>query len=369
MGTVNTSSSLNVAIVGGGIIGVITALGLLRRGIPVTIYERASDWHEIGAGFAFTGLARECMKRLDPRIVEELIGVSEEWSPTRFWDGFHPRTKQEAEQDETAMLWQIPQENLLYRACVRSHLLFRMTALLPEGVTVFGKQLVDYEDNDENDKVILNFADGSTAKADVVIGCDGIHSATREVLLGGGDHPVPRPTFTHMVAYRTMVPMAAAITVLGEKKARSTCMHCGPKANVMSYPVRIAQRNHKQKGKKKKHYEANTHVGHQWNISQHRHLHLRAREIPQPGQNDSARHTRRHRARPSGLGSTHNGDCETVRRGTSEVGELRHVGAAGADVRARPCLHRRRRRARQHSLPGRGRLHGRRGRACALRAA
>lgn len=43
MGSINASSSLNVAIVGGGIIGVITALGLLRRGMRVTIYERASN--------------------------------------------------------------------------------------------------------------------------------------------------------------------------------------------------------------------------------------------------------------------------------------------------------------------------------------
>lgn len=186
------------------------------------------------------------MNRIDPSILEELIRVSEEWSPSRFWDAFHPQTKHEAEQEETAMLWQIPQENLAYWACVRSHLLFRMTALLPEGVAIFGKQLVGYDDNEENDQVILRFADGSTAKADVVIGCDGIHSTTREVLLGA-DHPASRPSFTHMVAYRTMVPIAAGIAALGEDKARSTCMHCGPNANVMSYPVRIVQTNDRQK--------------------------------------------------------------------------------------------------------------------------
>lgn len=242
MGSINASSTINVAIVGGGIIGVITGLGLLRRGMRVTIYERASDWHEVGAGFAFTGVARECMKLIDSRILEELIQVSEEWSPSRFWDAFNPQTKEEAEKEEIAKLWEIPQENLSFRACVRSHFLFRMVALLPEGVAIFGKQLVGYDDREENDHVELRFADGSTANADVVIGCDGIHSATREMLLGA-DQPASRPSFTHTVAYRTMVPIATGIAAIGEKKARSTCMHCGPNANVMSYPVCIAPTN------------------------------------------------------------------------------------------------------------------------------
>lgn len=89
---------LDVAIVGGGIIGVITALGLLHRGMRVTIYERAAKWPDIGAAFAFTGVARECMQSMDPKILEALGRVAHR-SPAetvRYWDGFHPRTKQAA---------------------------------------------------------------------------------------------------------------------------------------------------------------------------------------------------------------------------------------------------------------------------------
>ncbi|KAK9311017.1 hypothetical protein V1524DRAFT_443794 [Lipomyces starkeyi] len=64
MAALNTAASsngdsqahLDVAIVGGGIIGPMTALGLLRRGLRVTVYERAATWPEIGAAFAFTGI-------------------------------------------------------------------------------------------------------------------------------------------------------------------------------------------------------------------------------------------------------------------------------------------------------------------------
>lgn len=231
--------SLDVAIVGGGIIGVMTALGLLRRGMRVAIYERANDRHEVGAGFAFTRIARECMQRIHPGILETLTEISEKTSSsahTRYWDGFHPRTKLQTEQEEASLLFQMPDKDLAFWGCLRSHLLLGMTAQLPEGAVQFGKHLVEYEDDEHSDRVVLRFADGSTASADMIIGCDGIHSSTRALLLGE-NHPASRPSYVHTVAYRTVVPMADAIAALGEDKAKSACMHCGPDANMMSYPV------------------------------------------------------------------------------------------------------------------------------------
>lgn len=59
----------NVAIIGGGLIGVMLSLGLLHRNIPFTIYERASDWLEIGAGIALTSVAQASMQRLHPGVI------------------------------------------------------------------------------------------------------------------------------------------------------------------------------------------------------------------------------------------------------------------------------------------------------------
>ncbi|KAL5095521.1 hypothetical protein Trisim1_000292 [Trichoderma cf. simile WF8] len=235
-----TAPSLEVAVVGGGVVGVMTALGLIRRGIKVTIYERSSNWHEISAGFAFTGVARECMQRLDPGILDVLSRISQKTDPndssTTYWNAYHPQTKQDAEDESTSLLFQLPGNKLAFWGCVRSQFLLGMVSLLPDNVAKFGKQLVSYDDNDANSKVVLHFADGTTAEADVVLGCDGIHSTTRKTLLGA-HHPATRPSYTHTVAYRTMVPIDAGIAALGEDKARKACMHCGPNANMMSYPV------------------------------------------------------------------------------------------------------------------------------------
>ena len=112
-----------------------------------------------------------------------------------------------------------------------------MAAQLPEGVVVFEKRLASYRDDSKSDKVVLHFADGGVVNAHVLIGCDGIHSTTRELLFGA-DHPASRPSFSHVVAYRTMVPITAGIEALGKDKAMSACMHCSPDVNMMSYPVR-----------------------------------------------------------------------------------------------------------------------------------
>jgi salicylate hydroxylase len=161
--------SLDVAVVGGGLIGVITALGLVQRGIRVTVYERAAKFHELGAGIGFTGVARKCMERLNPRVLAALARVAQQnpHDTVRYWDGFRPRTKESAVSNEESLLFDVPEKDLAFWTCLRSDFLAEMVALLPEDVTQFGKRLVDYIDEEENNKVILRFADGSQVEADL----------------------------------------------------------------------------------------------------------------------------------------------------------------------------------------------------------
>lgn len=160
---------LDVSIVGGGLIGVITALGLVRRGMRVTIYERSTKFQELGAAVGFPRVAREAMKRLEPRILEALGKVTQRnlHEQVRYWDGFHPRTKQAAELEESSLLFEVPERDLAFWACLRSHLLLAMAELLPEGTAQFGKRLVGYTDVEGTGKVTLQFGDGSTAEHDI----------------------------------------------------------------------------------------------------------------------------------------------------------------------------------------------------------
>ena len=89
-----------------------------------------------------------------------------------------------------------------------------------------GKRLVSIVDNYRVDApVILNFADGTTATADAVIGADGIHSYVREFLMCKEE---AKPTFSGSVAYRGLVPMDLAIEKLGAEVAQNATIFCGP---------------------------------------------------------------------------------------------------------------------------------------------
>lgn len=164
-GKTNNSPSLEIAIVGAGIIGVMTALGLLHAGHKVTVYEKANDYFEVGAAMAFTGVARECMQRLNPAVLEALlrIGETNRHPMNRYWDGFNPATKEVA-QSEQALLFQQSARELDYTGCLRSIFLREMAKALPDGIVKFGKSLQSY--SEETDGVELRFYDGSIAQVD-----------------------------------------------------------------------------------------------------------------------------------------------------------------------------------------------------------
>lgn len=153
------SGPIEIAIIGGGIIGIITALGLIHRGINVTVYERAPKYTETSAGFSFSGGARKAMEIVSPRVLEALLRVA---APNkhpfiRYFDGFTPGA------DEAQ--WQIPAERPDYYGCLRAAFLESLGEEVPEGIVKFGKVLESYEDNEEG-RVLLRFRDGSTAEVD-----------------------------------------------------------------------------------------------------------------------------------------------------------------------------------------------------------
>jgi hypothetical protein len=87
----SSTSNLSVAIIGGGIVGVVLAHGLLQRGIHVTIYERGPNFQETGASMAFTGVSREFMKILSPLVISAMnrVGVPTRRPYDNYWGGYH----------------------------------------------------------------------------------------------------------------------------------------------------------------------------------------------------------------------------------------------------------------------------------------
>ncbi len=73
---------------------------------------------------------------------------------------------------------------------------------------------------DRGGGVRLRFYDGTSAEHTAVVGCDGIKSRTRKIVLGEG-RAESAAVFTGKYAYRGLVPMEKAVGLLGQELARN----------------------------------------------------------------------------------------------------------------------------------------------------
>lgn len=77
---------------------------------------------------------------------------------------------------------------------------------------------------------------GLTEGKKKVIGCDGIRSRIRQVLLGE-DNPAAHATYTHRYCFRALVPAAEALRTVPEYRVSTRFMYNGPDAHAITYPV------------------------------------------------------------------------------------------------------------------------------------
>jgi salicylate hydroxylase len=159
---------LEVAIIGGGITGVTLALGLLRRHVKFTIYERASSFREIGAGIGFTPNAERAMKILDGQIHQCFRKVAvqngDDWF--RYVDGYN-HNRHDPEDTSERLMFKMYLGERGFEGCRRSDFLQGLVDLLPTEYIKFEKNLEYIEDVANGDRVTMRFRDGSSEQADV----------------------------------------------------------------------------------------------------------------------------------------------------------------------------------------------------------
>ncbi|KAI1143689.1 FAD/NAD(P)-binding domain-containing protein [Hypoxylon sp. FL0543] len=234
---------IDIAIVGGGIIGLSLAAGLIKQNVKVKVYEQAKGFREIGAGMAFTANAIRCMGLMNPDIVSALrsggsvatsLDKNDPNDYLRWIDGYNKRRKDDPSYQQ--MLFKIDAGYKGFEGTRRDQFLEALVKVIPQEIVELKKRLDTIEEKGIDGRLQLNFTDGTSAEADAVIGCDGIKSRVRELLFGS-EHPASYPHYTHKIAYRALVPMDKAIEALGEYKARNQHNHVGPNAHLIHYPV------------------------------------------------------------------------------------------------------------------------------------
>jgi salicylate hydroxylase len=208
----------SIAIIGGGIGGLTAAVCLLQAGFDVRVYEQARWLSEVGAGI-----------NIGPNAARILIklGLREELDKVAFRSPyFHQRRWQDGR-----TLTRIPLGHDIEAEFGAPHMIFHRgelhsvlaKAVPPERVHLAHRCIGIKQDASG---VEAQFENGATAKADVLIAADGIHSTIRRILLGP-----ERPRFACR-AYRGLIPVERVPDIPKESTA-----WLGPGRHLVHYFV------------------------------------------------------------------------------------------------------------------------------------
>ncbi|KAH8646570.1 putative salicylate hydroxylase [Tricladium varicosporioides] len=117
--------------------------------------------------------------------------------------------------------------------------LAKLVELIPKKVKVcFGKRIIDVavDEDDESAKLRVRFEDQTDTIVDGVIGCDGIRSACRRILLGD-EEPASTAVYSGKYAYRKVVDMKKAIQAIGNE-VENRQMYLGHGGHLLTFPIR-----------------------------------------------------------------------------------------------------------------------------------
>ena len=217
---------LRVAVIGGGIGGLFAALCIHHhckdQPIKIDIYEQAAEFKEIGAG---VGLAYNSAKLI------HYVGLGDQlnsiagfrcgvWIAFRRYDNGGEILTMPVDDTKTVRQAPVARSELLdlFRHAIED----RNAAGLHTN-----KKCLRVEDN--GDTVTMHFGDSTTATADLVVACDGIHSHVRNQFIDD------KPKYSGQIAYRAVVPTSEI-----EKDwplSTYSAMWCAKNKHFLTFPI------------------------------------------------------------------------------------------------------------------------------------
>lgn len=215
---------IQVAIVGGGIGGLTTALALRQAGIEVSLFEQVPQFHNVGAGVQISPNGVRLLQRLGLEKPLRAVAVRPAAIELRRWKDNQVLLRyplgDECEQTFGASYYTIHRWDLLNV----------LLAAIPDNIIHLGWHCLTAKPY--ADGVDLTFSNGSSITAGAVIGADGIHSILRYALFANQVH------FSGLGAYRGLIP-AERLPFLTEE---ARVLHWwGPEKHFVCYPVSCGQ--------------------------------------------------------------------------------------------------------------------------------
>ena len=193
--------SANILIVGGGIGGLTAAIALRRKGFDVEIVEKDPMWSVYGVGIIQQSNVVRAMSEL---------GILEDYLEAAFGFDFV-----EVHLPDGERVARIPSPKLVdgHPANVGIsrpglHKVLGDKAIASGALVRLGITVQDFDDDGEG--VDVRFSDESTGRFDLVVGADGLFSATRQAIFPDA----PAPQFIGQSVWRYNFPRPADLDCL-----------------------------------------------------------------------------------------------------------------------------------------------------------
>ena len=164
-----------VLIIGGGIGGLTLALSLHQAGIACRVFEAAPDFQPLGVGI---NLLPHAMRELtELGLQERLARVAVETREQLYYNRFGQMIFGEPRGRFAGYEW--PQLSI-HRADLHEVLLQTVVERLGPDAFHAGQKCISFDES--KNQITAKFENGTEARGNCVIGCDGIHSAVRKLL-------------------------------------------------------------------------------------------------------------------------------------------------------------------------------------------
>lgn len=178
-------------VIGGGIAGPVAAMALHKAGIEATVYEAYDSTKRVGPspGMTIAPNGQQALSAIDAADMVSEIGTPVTSTSLRSWTGRHlAGLTPPPGLPPTRFVWRTDLHEAIDEEAARRDIPIHR-----------GKRLLDATDTGTG--VTARFADGSLARADILIGADGLRSTVRPLI----DPSAPTPHYGGTLTFTARV--------------------------------------------------------------------------------------------------------------------------------------------------------------------